>query len=297
MKIALSKHAIVFIVSFFGFISSLGDDYSLDSPNVEAKAAVLMDAHSGKILFEQNSEQPLPPASMSKMMSEYIVLEKVARGKLKWDEIVTVSENAALTEGSRIDLAPGEKMTVRDLYSAMAIASANNATVALAEHIASSEAAFTKLMNKKARQLGLSRGTHFINSTGLDEHGRESQMTAKDVAKLAYRLLHDYPEVLGTANIPRYKLERGGPRIRNTNLMLRTRREELQFAGVDGLKTGFTDGAGYCFTGTAKRGEKRVISVVMGTDSIKSRFIETKKLLSYGFHPLNFIALQANADS
>lgn len=251
--------------------------------SIHAKAAILIDAQSGKILFKHNSEEPLPPASMSKMMTEYIVLEKIGDGAIGWDDLVTISRTAAYKEGAKIDIHEGDTLTVRDLYSAVVVASANNAAVALAEHIAGSEEAFTQLMNAKAKALGLSLKTTFINATGLDENGTSSLMTAEDVARLAKRLLDDYPEVLDTAHLAQYALNFDGSVLVSTNRMLAAGDPNVRFDGVDGLKTGFIDSAGYCFAGTAKRGEQRLISVVMGTPGDRERFVETKKLLSLGF--------------
>ncbi|WP_054950087.1 D-alanyl-D-alanine carboxypeptidase family protein [Numidum massiliense] len=251
--------------------------------SIHAKAAILIDAQSGKILFKHNSDEPLPPASMSKMMTEYIVLEKIGDGAIGWDDPVTISRAAAYKEGAKIDIHPGDTLTVRDLYSAVVVASANNAAVALAEHIAGSEEAFTQLMNAKAKALGLSLKTTFINATGLDENGTSSLMTAEDVARLAKRLLDDYPEVLDTAHLAQYALNFDGSVLASTNRMLAAGDPNVRFDGVDGLKTGFIDSAGYCFAGTAKRGEQRLISVVMGTPGDRERFVETKKLLSLGF--------------
>lgn len=257
-----------------------------NTPTVVAKAAVLMDAASGKLLYSLNSEEPLPPASMSKMMTEYIVLENIQNGSIKWTDRVSMTNSQMDSEAAKLFVHKGDSLTVKDLFLAMVISSANNAAVSLAEKIAGSEPAFTVLMNQKAMELGLSEATHFVNATGLEnaeDPGQTTVMTAHDVAQLAYRLVNDFPEVLETTRLPSYRLNYGGIHLTSTNLMLGADNPDVQFEGVDGLKTGFTDQAGYCFAGTAKQGNKRLISVVMGASDETSRFIETKKLFSYGF--------------
>lgn len=253
--------------------------------NIQAKAAILMDAESGKIIYKKNEDIPFAPASMSKMMTEYIVLEQIENGSLKWDDSVTISSNAANCEGVKINVKDGDRLTVRELFHAMVISSANNAAIALAEHIAKSEKNFTLLMNEKAKQLQLSTQTRFVNATGLaNEKNEESQMTALDAAKLAQHLIKNYPSILEITKLTSFNLR--GITVNTTNKMLYPSNRRLYFQGVDGLKTGFTDAAGYCFTGTAKLDGKRMISVVMGTSDRSKRFIETKKLFSYGFDKL-----------
>ena len=260
----------------------------IKEPVIEAEAAILMDAQSGKVVYGKNENVPLAPASMSKMMTEYIVLEKIHNGTLKWSDSVRIGPNAANSIGAKINVRVGNRLTVKDLFHAMVISSANNAAVALAEHISKSEENFTKLMNAKAKQLNLSNETHFVNATGLpNAQNEESKMTALDVAMLAQHLLKTYPEVLDITKLTNYTLSYNGATIMTTNKMLDTSNDELYFQGIDGLKTGFTDEAGYCFTGTAKQDEKRMISVVMGTREDTKRFIETKKLFSYGFNKIS----------
>ncbi|MED1567585.1 D-alanyl-D-alanine carboxypeptidase family protein [Bacillus paramycoides] len=253
--------------------------------NIQAKAAILMDAESGKIIYKKNEDIPFAPASMSKMMTEYIVLEQIENGSLKWDDSVTISSNAVNSEGVKINVKDGDRLTVRELFHAMVISSANNAAIALAEHISKSEKNFTLLMNEKAKQLQLSNQTRFVNATGLaNEKNEESQMTALDAAKLAQHLIKNYPNILEIAKLTSFNLR--GTTVNTTNKMLYPSNRRLYFQGADGLKTGFTDAAGYCFTGTAKQDGKRMISVVMGTSNGSQRFIETKKLFSYGFDKL-----------
>ena len=265
-------------------------------------AAILIDADSGKILYEQNADTALGIASMTKMMTEYLLLDAIDAGTVKWDQEYHVtdytyklSQNRAL---SNVPLRRDGSYTIRELYEAMAIYSANAATVAIAETVAGTETEFVKLMNKKAEELGL-KGYKFVNSTGLnnvDLFGKqpvgtgpndENVMPAKSVAKLAYHLLKDHPDVLKTSKIAKKTFRKGTDdaiEMSNWNFMLPGL--IFQYQGVDGLKTGTTDFAGHCFTGTAERDGTRLISVVMkavGQDPKKARFEETAKLFNYGF--------------
>ncbi|OPA73987.1 D-alanyl-D-alanine carboxypeptidase [Paenibacillus selenitireducens] len=253
----------------------------IDEPSIHAQAALLIDASTGEVFYEKNADTPLAAASMSKMMTEYLVLEQLHQGRLKWEDEVAITDYAANTDGVRIQLHAGEQVTVQDLYAAMLIPSANNAAVALAEHIAGSEAQFTARMNEKGQELGL-ENSNFINATGLTEGNQASTMTAKDLSKLAQALLRDFPEVLETTSLPTYTLGFSGERIQSTNHMLL--KQDLAVEGLDGLKTGYTNKAGYCFTGTASRDGRRFITVVMGTSDSDERFVETQKLFALGFH-------------
>lgn len=267
--------------------------------NVEAGAAILVEANSGKILYQKNADELLAIASMTKMMSEYLVNESVAKGKLKWDQKVTVSEYAHKISQDRslsnVPLENGGSYTVKELYEAMAIYSANGATIALAEAVAGKEVDFVKMMNDKAKEFGL-KNYKFVNSTGLTNHDlkghhpegttpdEENKMSAREVAILAQRLIQDFPKVLDTAKIPKKVFQEGGKypvKMDNWNWMLKGLVKEYE--GVDGLKTGSTPEAGDCFTGTAERNGMRLISVVIKTNSHTARFDETKKLFDYGF--------------
>lgn len=267
----------------FALLAGAGySTFYMKGPEVHARAAILIDSESGDILFAQNEDVPFPAASMTKLMTAYLVLEKIQAGAFGWNDGVRITENAVGSEGVAIPVKAGDILTVRDLFMAMEIASANNAAVALAEKAAGTETEFTEWMNRKARDIGLSEHTHFVNATGLaNRNGQESTMTAADVAKLAARLIGDYPEILAISSMAEYRLHYDGSIVHSTNAMLND--ANFSFKGVDGLKTGFTDGAGYCFAGTAKNGGTRLISVVMGADSKEERFLQTKKLFAYGF--------------
>ncbi|MBE1555959.1 D-alanyl-D-alanine carboxypeptidase family protein [Sporosarcina limicola] len=257
-----------------------------NSSIIKGNSAILIDASTGNVVVEQDADIAFPIASMSKIMTEYLVQEQIEDGTIHWDDQVQMTESANNIDSraSKIYVKPRDFLTIRDLYSAMVISSANNATKVLAEHIAGTEEEFARLMNDKAREMGLSDKTHFVNSTGLPNADHtENQMTAKDVAQLAYQLLLDFPEVVETTKLTKYRLAFDGTVLRNSNSMLFPENQDLYFEQVDGLKTGFTEAAGYCFTGTAKLGDKRLISVVMGAKSDEARFLETHKLFSFGF--------------
>ncbi|BBW98064.1 D-alanyl-D-alanine carboxypeptidase family protein [Geobacillus icigianus] len=274
--------------------------------DIRADAAILVDAQTGRILYEKNIDTVLGIASMTKMMTEYLLLDAIKAKRVKWDQTYTPSEYVYRLSQDRalsnVPLRKDGKYTVRELYEAMAIYSANAATVAIAEVIAGSEKNFVTMMNKKAKQLGL-KDYKFVNATGLSNQDlkgfhpegtntdEENVMSARAMAMLAYRLLKDHPEVLETASIPR-KIFREGTedeiRMDNWNWMLPGL--VYGYEGVDGLKTGYTEFAGNCFTGTAKRNGVRLISVVMnakdasGKTTKEARFQETAKLFDYGFH-------------
>lgn len=267
--------------------------------DVNADAAILVDFNSGKILFEKNAEKMLPPASMSKVMVEYLVMKAIDEGKIDWDTKVRISDyvrfiSEQLQTLSNVPLRQDRTYTVKDLYEGMSIYSANGATIALAELLGNgSEKRFVQMMNKQAEKFGMK--AHYVNSTGLNNadlgqyasvggKNDENMLTAKSQAILAYHLIKDYPEALKYASIPNKKFEpaTGNFNMRNYNEMLPGMPYEYQ--GVDGLKTGHTSLAGYCFTGTVKRDGQRFISVVFGTDSNAARFKETAKLFDYGFN-------------
>ncbi|WP_149454449.1 D-alanyl-D-alanine carboxypeptidase family protein [Pasteuria penetrans] len=243
---------------------------------IRSKAAVLMDADSGTVLFEKNSHLALPPASVTKLMPLLLFMEAVDSGKLNLQDQVTASAYAASMGGSQIFLSPGETMTVHELLQATAVASANDATVALAEHLAGTEAQFVSLMNERAQQLGL-RETRFANCTGLpvDDH----VFSAHDIAVLSRELLR-HSKITQYTGLEQGYLRQGSEKpfwLVNTNRLVRF------YPGVDGLKTGFTDHSGFCLSATAKRGPLRVIAVVMGEPSAKVRNAEVAEMLDYAF--------------
>lgn len=263
---------------------------------IEARSAVLVEANTGKVLYEMNSQEPFAPASMTKMMTEYLILDAIKKGKISWDDVATADDYVFFmgkNGGSRVFLNKGEKRTVRELFSAMAIYSANDATVMLAELLAGSETAFVQMMNEKAKEFGM-KNTHFVTSSGFPEDSLKEfrpqiegkqLMSAEDAAILGLRLITDHPEVTEFTSVPWAKFrpgEKGEISMRNWNLLL----PGLKYAyeGADGLKTGHTTEAKWSFTATAKRGNMRLIAVVMGAETEDKRFQETIKLLDYGFN-------------
>lgn len=242
-----------------------------------AGSSVLMEVSTGKILYEKNKDDKVAVASLTKMMSQILILEAVESGNLSWDEKVTASSNAAGYGGTQIYLQPGEVMTVRDLMKGISMASANDATVALAERIAGSEEEFVKTMNKKAKELGL-KNTNFVNPTGLDENNHYS--SAYDLGLIAIELLK-HEQILEFSSLYEDYLREDTSNkfwLVNTNKLVRF------YDGADGLKTGFTDNAGYTMAVTAKRDNMRLIAIVLGEKVSKVRNQETMDLLDYGFN-------------
>jgi serine-type D-Ala-D-Ala carboxypeptidase (penicillin-binding protein 5/6) len=250
----------------------------------KAKSAILIERDTGNILYEKNAHEKLPPASMTKIMTMLLILEAIEKGTLKWDEKVRTSEHAASMGGSQIFLEAGEEMTVEEMMKGIAIASGNDASVAMAERIAGSEEAFVDMMNKKAEELGL-KNTSFKNPTGLPADGHYS--TAHDMAIIAKELMK-YDEITKyTGKYEDYLRQNTDKKfwLVNTNRLVKF------YPGVDGVKTGFTTEAKYCLTASAKKGKMRVIAVVFGAPTPKDRNAEITKMLDYAFshfqtHPM-----------
>lgn len=241
-----------------------------------AKSAILIEATTGKIIYEKNSHEKLAPASMTKIMSMLLIMESIDKGVIKWEDKVTASINASKMGGSQILLETGEVMTVHDMFKGIAVASGNDAVVAMAEYIAGSEDEFVKMMNDKVKELGL-KDTVFKNPHGLDEANHYS--SSYDMAMIAKELVK-YDKVFEFTSIYEDYLRKGTDRelwLVNTNKLVRFN------PIVDGLKTGYTKEAGYCLTATAKKNDMRLISVVMGEPDTNTRSNETNALLDYGF--------------
>lgn len=244
------------------------------APN--AKSAILIEASTGKIIYEKNSHEKLSPASMTKMMSMLIIMESIENGILNWDDMVTASENASKMGGSQILLETGEQMSVSDLFKGVAVASGNDAVVALAEAIAGAEQEFVNMMNERAKQLGLT-DTVFKNPHGLDDANHYS--SAYDMMIIA-KELSKHEKVFEYTSIYEDYLRKGTKKelwLVNTNKLTRF------YPGVDGMKTGYTETAGYCLTATAKKNGMRLIAVVMGEADAKVRNSEVTSMLDYGF--------------
>lgn len=245
------------------------------APN--AKSAIMIEASTGEILFQKNKDEKLSPASMTKMMSMLLIMEEIENGNLKWNEMITTSEKASSMGGSQIFLKVGEKMTVEDLLKGVAIASGNDAVVALAERVSGSEEQFVKRMNTRAKDLGL-KNTNFINATGLTADNHYS--SAYDMSLIAKELVKHEKILEFTSTYEDYlrKDTKSPFWLVNTNRLVRFKE------GVDGLKTGFTDEAGYCLTATMKKDNMRLITVVMKEENTSKRSADTTKMLDYGFN-------------
>ncbi|WP_342507350.1 D-alanyl-D-alanine carboxypeptidase family protein [Sporosarcina sp. FSL K6-2383] len=258
--------------------------------NSSAKATILLEAETGKVLYEDNSKQPLPIASMSKLMTQYVVLNAMDNGALTWESTYQPSEyvqQMVQQAGAvKLGLVTGNSYTVEELFIAMTVSSANDAAMALAEMVSGTEEAFVELMNKQANSFGL-KETTFYNASGLDGDyvGKEQDETnlssARDIATIAQQLLAKYPEVLDIASMTDYTTSEG-TRLWSTNLMLPGMPQA--FPGIDGLKTGYTDQAGSCFVSTGIFDGRRIITVVIdveagGNDTTNPRFELTKELI------------------
>ena len=242
-----------------------------------AKSAILIDASTGKVLYEKNADEPLAPASMTKLASMLLIMEAIDNGSLKLTDEVTISQEAASMGGSQVFLEANEVYTVDQLLKGIAIASGNDAVVAMAEKIAGSEEAFVQMINERLQEIG-AINTTFLNAHGLDTEGHVS--TARDMAIIAYNLLK-HPKILDYTSVYEEYLEKNdGTKtwLVNTNKLVRF------YDGVDGLKTGYTANAGYCLTATAKKKDLRLISVVMGEETPEKRSSDTVKMLNYGFN-------------
>nr|VFK21517.1 MAG: penicillin-binding protein 6. Serine peptidase. MEROPS family S11 [Candidatus Kentron sp. LPFa]VFK35189.1 MAG: penicillin-binding protein 6. Serine peptidase. MEROPS family S11 [Candidatus Kentron sp. LPFa] len=241
-------------------------------PQIDAKGYVLLDAYSGAILAQGNADTRVEPASLTKMMTSYVVFSELRAGNITLDEMVLISEKAWRTSGSRTYLEVGTRVPVRVLLYGLIIQSGNDASVALAEHVAGDESAFVQRMNREAKRLGL-ENSHFMNASGLPM--ADHYTTARDMAALGAALAKDFPELYKIHAIKSYEYNNIEQFNRNKLLW----RDET----VDGIKTGHTEAAGYCLVASARRGDMRLVSVVMGTGGVKSRAKATQALLNYGF--------------
>ena len=253
-------------------------DLALNSSSV-----VLIEPNSKRVIYEENKDEKHYPASMTKMMGMYIVLDNIQKGNLKWNDMVTASEYASSMGGTQIFLEPNEKMSVEDLFKSVCINSANDAITALGEHIAGSTPAFVSLMNKTAKQLGMNN-TNFVNPTGFDDENHYT--TPYDMALVASELVKFNEDLFRFTRLKEDYVRKDSSNpfwLVNTNKMLG------HFDGLDGLKTGFTSKANYNLTATAKRNGVRLISVVMNVDTIAHRSQDTTTLLNYGFNKMTAI--------
>jgi D-alanyl-D-alanine carboxypeptidase (penicillin-binding protein 5/6) len=246
----------------------------------DAQSAVLIDALTGQVLYEQNPDLKMQPASFVKILTLYVIFDALRGGQLKMDDLATVSEKAWRIQGSEMFIKVGERVKVEDLLKGVAIVSGNDACIALAEHLSGTEEVFVKKMNEKANLLGL-KNSQFKNSHGMP--AEDQYTTALDMAVLARRYIEDHPEALAFHSSTEY--EYNGIRQGNRNTLLQKN------IGVDGLKTGHVEASGYHLVATGKRDGRRMIAVVMGCDKVKKRAPEAQKLLEYGFK--NFSTVEA----
>lgn len=255
-----------------------------------ARSAILMDADSGTIIFEKNSHDRLPPASITKIMTMLLVMEALDEGRIKLTDKVTTSEYAASMGGSQIFLEAGEEMTVEDLLKGIAIASGNDASVAIAEKLAGTEQEFVRMMNERARQLGM-KNTRFVNSNGLPAENHYT--TAYDIAVMSRELLK-HPEITKYTGLYQDYLRQNTDKpfwLVNTNKLVRF------YAGADGLKTGYTSEAKFCLSATAKRDNFRVIAVVMGEPNTKTRNAEVSQMFDYAFAMYTNVPIYKEGDT
>jgi serine-type D-Ala-D-Ala carboxypeptidase (penicillin-binding protein 5/6) len=255
-------------------------------PPIAAKAYFLVDVLSGETLGGQNADEPREPASLTKLMTAYLVFGALHDKQIMPSQMVTVSERAWRAEGSRMFIEPRKAVSVDELLRGEIVQSGNDAAIALAETVAGSEAAFVERMNREAARLGM-KNTHFVNATGLSAPQQVS--TAADLARIATAIIRDYPEYYPLYSIKEYRY----------NNITQSNRNRLLWSDpyVDGVKTGFTDAAGYCLVASAKRGPRRLLSVVLGAGSDAARASESQKLLNYGFQFYDTVQIYQNGQA
>lgn len=289
---AICKKAVWALLVAFLMVAPIAQAATFDVP--QAKSARLIVAQTGQVLYDKNSDQPLPPASLAKMMTLLLTFEAIERGEVRMDETVRVSKHASSVTGSKVWLAEGDRLTVEQMLWAVAIQSANDASIVLAERIAGSEEAFVARMNERAKQLGLDE-SHFANSHGLPTiivGDRPTVLSARDALAIGRELVLRFPEVLEWTSVWNKPL---GPGTRNPIVLENTNRLVLTSSlPIDGLKTGHTSEAGYQLVATAEQDGLRLLSVVMGTDTATEREEATERLLSYGFNAFDRVVIDSN---
>lgn len=282
---------VLLVVISFSFPFSVLAEEAVETELIPgAVSGVLMEANTGKIVFQKKADKEVAVASMTKMVAQILILDAIRNGDISWEQMVTVSQSAADMGGSQIYLSVGEKISIRDLFKGISMASANDATVQMAEVIAGSEDSFVKLMNEKVKEMGL-KHTVFKNCTGLDEDGHYS--SAYDMAMIARELVTNYPEILEFSSVYEDYLREDTENkfwLVNTNKLVRF------YEGADGLKTGHTDAAKYCLAATAKKDDLRFIAVVLGEENSNVRNQEVMNLLDYGFSHYQIHMLKKQGD-
>jgi D-alanyl-D-alanine carboxypeptidase len=260
---------LLFVACFFFFDGELS---AASRIKLKAKSAILINDNNGTILYAKNPDRPMPPASLTKILSLYLVNEAIIEGRIHPADMVRISANAQITGGSSMYLVDEAEVPLDDLIKGMAVVSANDASIAVAEHVGGSINNFVRMMNAKAKALNMKR-SHFVNPNGLPAKGQVT--TARDILKLSHAYIRDFPEALQTHSMQEYTF--ANITQRNSNTLL------TQCEDVDGLKTGFVRAAGFHLVATAKRGETRLIAVVMGEKNPRIRTQDTTRLLEQGF--------------
>lgn len=282
---------IITIIIIFVSIIIPSNIFAEDQLNIKAKSAILMDYNTGKILYEQNAHEKLPPASITKIMTLLLGMEALESGKISLSDEVRISSNAARMGGSQLWLEEGETQIVEDLFKAITIRSANDASVALAEHIAGSEDVFVTMMNEKAKELGM-KNTNFMNSSGLPNENH--YISAYDVAIMSRELLkHDTIHNWLTVYMDEMLVGKKKDKVQS---LVNTNRLIKEYEGTTGIKTGSTNEAGFCLSASAKRGNLHLIAVVMGCETSKIRFDESMRLLDYGFANYDSVTVGRKGD-
>ncbi len=281
------KKIVCFFIAFSMMLSGTAVFAEGETLNLSAKSALLMEASTGEVLYEQEPDKELPIASVTKIMTMLLIMEEVDSGRLSLDDMVNVSENAMGYGGSTMFLETGEQLSVNDMMKGIAVASANDGCVAMAEHIAGSETAFVDKMNERAKELGMEH-THFMNTNGLDEDNHYS--SARDVAIMSRELIK-HEKIFDYTTIWLDELRGGKFMLANTNKLIRS------YNGANGLKTGSTSKALCCLSASAKRDDMQLIAVVLGAPTSAERFDSAKTLLDYGFSHYNVKKLISKGDS
>lgn len=278
VDVLMRKTVKILSVVLFIFILTASVQFpSLAQFESAAGSALLMEASTGKVLYEKEADIAKPPASITKLMTLLIAFEAIENGQVKWDDLVPISEKAWRMEGSRMFLEVGTKVPYRDIVTGISVVSANDGCVALAEYLYGSEASFVQIMNGKAKELGMTK-TQFQNASGLPAEGH--YMSARDIGILTKHLLETYPEILNIESMTEYTFNNIKQYNRNPLLG--------RFPGADGLKTGWTTEAGYCLVGTAQQNGIRMIAVVLNTTSEEERLQAAQELLNHGFKNFEF---------
>lgn len=273
----MKKTICLFLI--LSFVVSAVPAFSKELSEIESGSAILMEQSSGMVLFEKNADAKRPIASVTKVMTALLLMEEIDKGNIKYDDLITASENAEAMGGSQIYLEVGEKMTVDDMLKALMVASGNDAAVAIGEHISGNLPDFIALMNKRAKELGMNN-THFVNPNGLPDDNHYS--TARDVAIMSRTLVENHPDITKYSTIWMDTLRDGEFQLANTNKLV------ARYKWITGLKTGFTSEAMHCLSATGKKDDMALVSVVLGGPTSELRFSEAKLLFDYGFENFSF---------